>query len=45
MLFINGKALTDEFKNDLLKILEETDDKYYYKNGILLPEWHKKSKK
>lgn len=34
---INATALTAEFQNDILKILQETDHNYYYKNGILLP--------
>lgn len=37
MLSINWTALTDEFKNDIMKILKETDNQYYYKNGILVP--------
>jgi len=32
LLFINSKALSAEFKSDLLKVLEETDDEYYYEN-------------
>lgn len=34
---INATALTREFKNDIMRILQETDDGYYYKKGILLP--------
>ena len=33
---IIGTALTDEFKNDIYKILLETDNEYYYKNWIYL---------
>lgn len=36
LLTINGKALTDEFKKDILTILKESDKEYYYKNGIYI---------
>lgn len=32
---INTKALTEEFKSDVLKLLNEEDDDYYYKKGVL----------
>lgn len=38
LLKINWKALTLEFQNDILKILEETDPLYYYKDGVYLPK-------
>lgn len=38
LLNINWKALTLEFQNDILKILEETDQSYYYKDGVYLPK-------
>lgn len=37
LLKINWKALTLEFQNDILTILEETDPLYYYKDGVYLP--------
>jgi len=37
LLFINSKALSAEFKSDILKVLEETDDEYYYENWVLKP--------
>lgn len=38
LLKINWKALTLEFQNDILTILEETDPLYYYKDGVYLPK-------
>jgi len=34
---INMSALTEEFRNDILNLLSETDLNYYYKDWILLP--------
>lgn len=34
LLWRNWKALTQEFKNDLLKILQEDDQRYYYKEQV-----------
>ena len=42
---INISALTDEFRNDILNVLSESDKNYYYKDWILLPKnliWKKK---
>jgi len=36
LLFINSKALTNEFTQDILNILQEEDPDYYYKNGVYL---------
>lgn len=36
LLYINSSCLSNEFKNDIYKVLSEEDDQYYYKNGILL---------
>jgi len=38
ILNINTSALTTEFKNDIMKILKEQDNEYYYKNWILIPK-------
>ena len=35
---INISALTEEFRNDILKVLEENDKDYYYKKGIIVPK-------
>lgn len=34
LMWINSKWLTDEFKKDVMKILKESDQEYYYKNGV-----------
>lgn len=36
---INGSALNKEFQNDIMKILQESDDWYYYKNWVLLKNY------
>ena len=38
LLSINAPALTEGFLDDIANILKETDNKYYYKNGVLLPK-------
>lgn len=43
ILSINYWCLTHEFTQDVLNILSETDNKYYYKDGILLPNWEIKN--
>jgi len=35
---IDNTALNNEFKQELLKLLNETDYWYYYKNGVYLPK-------
>ena len=32
---INSSVLTDEFKRDVLRILDEEDMEYYYRTGII----------
>ena len=34
LIRILGKALSEDFKNDLQKLIDGTDDLYCYKNGI-----------
>ena len=34
----NPTCLSDTFRNDIMKILKESDLDYYYKNWILLPK-------
>lgn len=36
LLIINKTIWTNEFKNDIYKILNETEEDYYYKNWIFL---------
>ena len=38
LIWMYDMALTDQFKNDVYKILLEVDDAYYYKNWILIPK-------
>lgn len=36
ILSISNTAITEEFKQDIFKILKETEDDYYYKDWIYL---------
>jgi len=36
LLKINSPALSLEFQKDIYNVLKETEDRYYYKNGIYL---------
>lgn len=36
LLIINKWVFTDEFKKDIYKVLNETDQDYYYKNWVYL---------
>ena len=36
VIWINRTCLTEEFKNDILKILSESDNDYYYKQWVLV---------
>lgn len=38
LLFVNWKSLSSDFKSDIHKVLSESDEKYYYKDWILLPK-------
>jgi len=37
LMNISKKALSIEFQNDIAKILQETDKRYFYKNWVYLP--------
>ena len=41
LLSLNSKALTNEFKNDVKKILEIKEPEYFYKKWIIIPKYLK----